>query len=162
MRGARLPEISRRLQAEWSARTRREQLLLVILALVVTIFCIFRFVWHPLAEARARSEERIGQLEDLARRVEAAPIAAADAPPTQDPRSVTALVSDGAPGFGLSILRLQPRGDGAEVTLADADFSSVIGWIADLEFAHRLRIVDLDLTRRTDPGIVGATLFVTR
>jgi general secretion pathway protein M len=79
-----------------------------------------------------------------------------------DPRAVPAILTDAADTFGLKISRLQPQGNGAQLTLEDAPFDSVLLWIEALQRDDALRLIDLTLTRRPAPGIVGATLTMER
>ena len=96
---------------------------------------------QPLLAARAealvsiaRSDQALARLSALPEGEAMAPISAADGP-------VAAVITETAGDFGLTIRRIEPEGDGARLSVEDADFGAVLNWIAALEADNGLRVV---------------------
>ena len=79
-----------------------------------------------------------------------------------DSRPVPIVITDTAAVFQLVIRRLEAEGTGARVVLEEATFQQVILWLEALERDHRLRVRDLEMTRRPAPGVVSVTLALER
>ena len=146
----------------WSARTGRERLLIIALALICTAYAALVGVWQPALRHRA------ALLDDITRYARTATVLA-DAvaagatfvmPATDVP--LPTIITDTAAIHHLRIRRLQPTADAAEITLEDATFDTVLLWIEALENQHGLRILALTMTRRPEPGQVATTLTIGR
>jgi general secretion pathway protein M len=148
--------------ALWSARTPREQVLLALLALIATAYITVTFIWHPLQNQRDQLTADIARYSRLASTLETlAQTGLAPAPLTAD-MPLPTLITTTADAAGLPITRLLPTEGAAEITLADADFATILFWIAALEQDHALRILTVSFTRRPEPGLVATTLTVAR
>lgn len=146
----------------WAARTGREQILLIVMAMALTAYAMAMGVWQPLQAARST------MMQDIARDGRAgmalytlASTGLASAPSTADTPLPT-LITTTADSYQLTISRLLPSADTVEITLENASFDLVIGWIHALEQDHSLRVLALSITRRPEPGLVGTTLSVGR
>lgn len=147
------------LRSYLSSRTPREQMLLAAMAAFALIWLVFTQIWQPLQAAHANLTARIPRIERALAQLQSAPALAAE--PT-DPRPTPVILTTAAETFGLRISRLQPQGTQVQLALEDAAFASVLLWIDALEGDHALRLIDLTLTRRPAPGVVGTTLTVER
>lgn len=142
-----------------ATKSPRERLLMAALAVVALTWLALTQIWQPLQAHRRDLAARIPRIERALAQVQSAPEALA--PPT-DPRATTAILAEAADTFDLKISRLQPQGNGAQLTLEDAPFDTVLLWIEALERDDALRLIDLTLIRRPAPGVVGATLTMER
>jgi general secretion pathway protein M len=143
----------------FATKSPRERLLMGALAAAVLIWLAVTQIVQPLQAHRRDMAARIPRIERALARLQAAPEALA-APP--DSRATPAILTEAADTFALKISRLQPQGSGAQLTLEDAPFDSVLLWIEALQRDDALRLMDLTLTRRPAPGVVGATLTMER
>ena len=142
-----------------AAKSPREKLLMAALGGLILLWLAITQVWAPLQRLRQDFAARIPRIERALAQVQAAPETLAVA---SDTRATPAIITDAADTFGLRISRLQPLGSGAQLTLDDAPFETVLLWIEALQREDALRLVDLTLTRRPAPGVVGATLTLER
>jgi general secretion pathway protein M len=146
----------------WRARTAREKVLIAGLGVILALWAGIAGLWQPLQAHRA------AVLDDIARYTRTATVlttAAASGIALPAPASdapLPAVITDTATAYQLTIRRLQPTADAAEIVLDDAPFEAVLIWLEALERDQGLRIRALTLTRRPEPGIVGATLTVGR
>lgn len=139
----------------WRARSLRERALLAAAALLLALAAVHGSLLRPLLDARAEARARIAEYERSLALLAAAP------PPEAAPAlegSATALLTESAAEFGLTILRIEPDGAGAGLVLADAPFADLIEWIGAVERQTGLRLTRAQLDRRPEPGIVGANL----
>ncbi len=148
--------------AFWAARTGRERVLLACLAIVCIAYALMVAVWQPLQRHRdtltsdiARYTRTAAALSDATAQGAVFATPAADTP-------LPAIITDTAATYQLTIRRLQPTPNAAEVTLEDAAFDAVLLWVEALERDQGLRIVSLTMTRRPEPGLVATTLTVGR
>ena len=68
-----------------------------------------------------------------------------------------------ASGLGGNLKRNQPDGDGAlRLRLEDASFDSLMGWLADLEAEHGIRVNTASFDQAGAEGRVNCSLRLTR
>jgi len=144
----------------WGRRSPRERLLLGVAASVAVAYLLFVGAARPLFAARAEALATIARHDALLARVVAAPEGNVAPVPTSEP--VAAVVTATAPGYDLTIRRIEAEGDGARVEIEDAGFPELILWIEELERDHALRVVGIEIDRRAEPGLVGARLTLGR
>lgn len=140
--------------------TARERWLLIAGGAAVLIWIVFALVWQPMQVRRDAVSRQIALYERAIGALQAAPAPTAAAP--VDPRSLNAIVTDAAGGFGLYIRRLEPEGNRIRVTVNDAAFQSLILWLDAMQRDSGLRASELDMTRGPAPGVVNATLVLER
>lgn len=144
----------------WDQRTPRERVLLAALLAVLVCWLGFVLVARPLLDARAEALASIARSEMAMARLAAAP---APAPPVaSSAQLVPSILTETATEFGMTIRRIEPETDGAQLTIDDAAFDDVLRWIEALEARHGLRVVALKMDRRPAPGVVSASLTVRR
>jgi general secretion pathway protein M len=148
--------------AFWTARTRREQLLLAGLALILSVYFMFAVIWQPLQRHRATLTDDIARYARAATALSAIPAGSVAQPGLAADTPLPGIITDTAATFQLTIRRLQPAEGAADITLEDAPFDAVLLWIDALERDYGLQIITLTMTRRPEPGLVAATLIVGR
>jgi type II secretory pathway component PulM len=146
----------------------REQVVLVVGALLAVTVIFWSFVWSPLrdgtGELDASIAERSRQVVDLRR---AANLNASSAPALTAGNSPTLLylVDETARPLGLaaSFTRTSPDGpDAINVTIRDARFDRLIGWLIDLEQNYGVSVSNTNFTRTGGPGIVSGQIRLDR
>ncbi len=151
-----------RLSAWWLQRTPRERVLVIGMAAVAALYLVMVAAVDPLLAARREAQASIESSEAAMARLAALP-AGATAPAAQpSSQPAAAILTETATDFGLSIRRIEPEGDGARLTIEDADFSSILRWIDALETEHGLHVMAIEMDRRPEPGVVSANLTVQR
>lgn len=160
----RLPfaSLAARTRGLWSARNRREQLLLMVLGALALVAVLLKLVIAPLQAARTTALADIRTAETLSARLRAVGPALgpgpAVTPRSGDPASI---IASSAAEFGLPVQQ-QPAANGSiRITLTDASFDAVIRWLAELERSSRLRLSEIRLDRRPASGIVAGEVVLT-
>jgi general secretion pathway protein M len=146
--------------AFWVARTARERVLIAILVLFAAVFLVVTTVWQPLLRHRIALTDDIARYARATTALSAIP-AGLTVPVTAD-MPLPSVITDTAATFQLTIRRLQPSEGAADITLDDAPFDAVLLWLDALERDHGLRIINLTLTRRPEPGLVATNLMIGR
>ena len=141
----------------WADRTPRERALLLGLGVSLVAWLGIAGIWQPLQVKREALTAQIARYQTATLML---------ANPTQvlpsDTRAIPVIITESAATFQLSIRRLQPAGDQVQVVLEDAPFDDVLLWINAFTTDNGLQLQTLDLVRRPAPGVVAATLTVTR
>lgn len=150
-----------RISAWWQARSERERLLLGALATTAGAWLAITAILQPLLGAHAAAEASIARADAALARLAALP-AIDTAATSGDAQPATAVITATAPDYGMTIRRLEPDGDGARVTLADAGYPEILRWVQALESEHDLHVASIQVDRRPDPGVVSATMTLQR
>jgi len=140
----------------------RERRLIVVGVIVLAGFSVFQFLWLP---AQAERQKLAAQISDYY----AVQTAAANYRPSANGASTaniqksgtlsTRLVSS-AEAANLSVSRLEPEGARMRLTFGEVPFPSFISWVSKLQKEQSVIIVDLDLNRRPQPGVVSASIVL--
>lgn len=148
----------------WRGRTARERVLILGMGLALAVYAAIACAVQPMLGSRAAALESIALADAALARLEASPggDGAAVSARATVARPVTAVLADTATDFGLTILRIEPEGAGARLTLGEADFAELLDWISALEREHGLRLTAVEMDRRPEPGVVAALLTVER
>lgn len=141
----------------------REQLSVLVLALVLGLYLLYMLLWAPVAASRDRMAEQNAAVAASLLRVDAlaselAQLRAAGVDSRQQ-RNLTALVNQSTAQRGLAVSRLQPgsRGD-LQVRLENARFADLAAWLHTLETREGLLIEEIALTQAGGAGLVNATV----
>ncbi len=158
-RSVRLEAALLRFDAWWSARSRRERVLLGILAALAGLFVAVQLVARPILAARADAFADIRQFETLNARIRAA--GRLSATTVTAPLAPDAAVTGAAQRASI-VATTQATPGGVRATVADAPYDAVIAWIADATRSGALGIRSASITRRQTPGRVAATVEFAR
>jgi len=159
---ASIQQIADRIAVALADRTPRERILLYVLAGTGVLALIYLAIWQPLERTRENYAVAIERQDLLTARVKAMDNGAAPATPARDPRPTAVIVSDTAAAAALSIRRLEPVGEDARVVLEDAEFGAVLTWLDSLDREEGLRVAEIDISRRPEPGLISTTLMLRR
>ncbi len=151
-----------RLSAWWAQRSERERWLLLGMAVAAAAYAATVGVVRPLLSARDEARASIARSDAALAQLDALPDGGVPRRADSSGQPVTAVVTETAAEFGMTIRRIEPEAGGASLAIEDADFAAVMQWIEALETAHGLRLTAVKMDRRTEPGRVDATLTVQR
>lgn len=144
----------------------RDQLALLILAIVLVLYASLMLLVMPMERARDRLAQTNAATAEVLVRVDgmAAAILAqreTGARPTTAARNLTTLLNGSAEAAGLRISRLQPNSrGGVQLRFESAPFDSFLRWLHDLEHTQGLLLEELSISQSGSPGIVSASLRV--
>lgn len=138
----------------WSGRSRREQVMLGVLALLLAGVVLVFGVVKPLQAARASALQDIRTYETLTARIRAAGTLSSSQPQRRQ-GSPNDVILGSAPSFGLTAT-VAPLPGGARATIGDGSYESVLAWLADLSASSSLRVTRVDIRRDAAPGRVSA------
>jgi general secretion pathway protein M len=139
----------------------RERVLLLGGGALLLALAGWLYLWQPLLAARANQAERIGHYLSvlaLADRAGAAPLTATESPESAAP--LAQRVTRSGEAAGIPLARLDPEGVRLRITVAEAGFAELIGWIAELEAAAGVRALSVEIARLTEPGRVSLRMTV--
>jgi len=159
------------MKAWFMSLARRERLMVSIGAGVVALVLLYLVVWLPVASHTARLEQSVAEQQVLKHWMQRA---AAEARQLRGSavvsrgdagRSLLAVVDETAKQakLGPAVKRIQPDGqDLVRVSLEQAPFDDVVTWLAGLQQAQGVSVVDATLDRQSASGLVNARLTLKR
>lgn len=151
---------------EWFLRfTPREQLALLGILVLVTVYLIMVLAVMPMRHAREQLTQTNMATADVLQRVDSlASALIAQREGTSAParsRNLTSVLNSSAVAAGLRISRLQPNSRGAvQLRLEGVPFAALLRWLHELETAQGLLLEELSVSPGGAPGIVSASLRV--
>ena len=150
-------------QQWWRKREPREQQLLAAMLVLSLIFIFWYGIWQPLHQATERAENRLAaqqetlrfviestqQVEQLrssapAQQQRATPITAAQ---------LSGFISRTSTAHNLEVSRLQPQNEGLQVVFNEADFDSLLAFLAELN-ERQVEVEAIDIAEAGEPGMV--------
>lgn len=145
----------------------REQLALLILALAVGVFVLYRGLYQPLdnrRDARVLENQRLltvlSEVDTTASRIVSAQASASQ---KGGNRNLTRLINQTTANRQLQVSRLQPNGRGdIQVRLENMPFDKVIDWLHHLEKGEGLLISEVSLTQGNAAGMVNVSVRVAQ
>ncbi len=147
------------------ALSERERRVLLIGA-PVAVLLFFLAVVLPLDRSVSRLHQQVARKQsDLAWMRQVAPELAASAPVRSASAPLIVLVDQSAPqaGLGQALSGSTPNGSKSlSVTLRQAPFDTLIGWLARLHQQYGVRVDSATIRRAHGPGEVNASLVLSR
>ena len=146
----------------WRAvRTPSERRIVIALAVLVAVTLGWIALWQPLQRDRellrttvpaeraalAQAQKMADEMAALAR--------VAPAPPSPDPRALLERML-GERGLRAAVTQLDWRDDRARIVFADIGVEPLVALVDALSREAQLRIVEMTLTARVEPGAVRA------
>jgi general secretion pathway protein M len=160
-----------RFRAWWTALAPREQRVLGLGALVLTLILLYLLAFEPFMKARREQAQALADARALAVTLETLAVE------VQRQRGAGGGAILGANQSLLSIVdqsrrassltkppsRLQPEGDAiVRIWLEDVPFDALLRWLADLQLRYGVRVDTADIERESGPGLVNARVTLTR
>ncbi|MDG0796233.1 type II secretion system protein M [Pectobacterium punjabense] len=151
------------LRQRWQAMSPRERQLMVVCAAMLLLCLVYYAIVQPwqLREdlwerTISREQQTVNWMQKQASSIPQENQAQGEN--SQRETSLPILISQSTQRYGLSVVRLQPQGNQASVTLAQSDFNSLLRWLSELERQNGVRVVSLDVNAvEQSPGMVDVT-----
>ncbi len=135
----------------------RERVLLGAILPLALIVAGYRLAWSPIEVARAARSDEIARYRMVAMAADHRDTAAPAAAPV-DRGPLATRITRSADAAGLSLRRLEPDGTMLRVSIDEAAFADVMGWLAALETEEGVRVAAIQMDRRLAPGAVSAQI----
>ncbi|MBT9186148.1 type II secretion system protein M [Pectobacterium punjabense] len=151
------------LRQRWQAMSPRERQLMVVCAAMLLLCLMYYAIVQPWQLREELWERTISREQQTVNWMQKqAPLIPrenqAQGENSQRETSLPILISQSTQRYGLSVVRLQPQGNQASVTLAQSDFNSLLRWLSELEQQNGVRVVSLDVNAvEQSPGMVDVT-----
>lgn len=150
----------------------RERLMVSIGAGILALALLYLLAWLPLASHTARLEQSVAEQRGLKQWMQGAAAEARQLRGTAAAtgggdagRSLLAVVDETAKRskLGPAVKRIQPDGqDLVRVSLEQAPFDDVVAWLAGLQQAQGVSVVDATVDRQSASGLVNARITLKR
>lgn len=149
----------------WQSFTTRDQVSLLVLAGVLTVYLIYMLVWSPLTSLRddmarrnVATSESLQRVDAMVSEIMALRDSGAGA---NSRRNLTSLVNQATTRLGLPVSRLQPNSRGEiQVRLEGAAFDDLLSWLHELEYREGLLVLEASISQAGSAGRVNATVRV--
>jgi general secretion pathway protein M len=149
-----------RLRAAWGTRSRREQIMLAVMALVILLVVGWYGVMVPLNGAVDASNARLAKAGEQFAQLDAA--ARAGGLPVTAGQPLQAIVDASAAAAGLTIARRREEADGRlTVWLTGADPGLMMGWLSSLARAQGIAVSEMTASR-SEGGLLEAQITLGR
>ena len=156
-----------KLQTWYSGLQEREQRMVAIGGVVVTMLILVLGILMPLQSAVSNAARRNAvKREDLAwMQVNAPEIRASGNQLPADTGEAPVVLVDRVgreAGLASSLRGTQPNGNGVRVQLEAAPFDTLVTWLATLDERYGLSIETITVDRAARPGVVNASITFTQ
>ena len=147
----------------------RERILVTTAGGLAVLVVLYLAIAMPLMSAADRTGQRVADKQLLLEEIRA--FAARNGPVSPGSgsagsgQSLVVIIdrTARASGLGSHLKRNQPDGDGAlRLRLEDAPFDNLVGWLAELETQHGVRVNTASFDRAGATGRVNCSLRLTR
>lgn len=143
---------------------RREQTMILGIAIVVMLYLLWMVVIGPLEHKRTRllttntaTEQSLGRVQLMARQIENLGQQTSQAAAGQD--SISGLIDSTLRENGLAMSNFTPGGGGeVRVRIDKAGSDALMQWLYDLEVKHQVAIRELSITATNDSGQVAVNI----
>ena len=146
------------LQEKFKALTEREQLLVLISAVVVVIFLFYFVVWQPLQTGIAKQTSTLEKQTEMldwvqSQAVKATQLRSLSGKKSSFKGSLPQAVNATSARHQIAISRMQPQSEELQVWVDEAEFNKVLAWLQSLEKMGIL-IKQVDISESNTPGII--------
>lgn len=142
----------------WQGLNLREQRLVLISAVCVSVFLLYSLLWVPLNESLEKTEKSVANRQALLTWVTENTARYQSIKSTTGSKkssgSLSSIVNRTAEQQQLTITRLQPQGDSLQVWIDSAPFNQLLLWLENLASNEGLQVQAIDLAQGDLPGEV--------
>jgi len=154
-------------KAWFAGLDQREQLSVLLLAVVVALYLLYVLAWSPLdsrrnalaiqntaiAESRMRVDAMVSQLLELRK----------NGAGTGARQNLTVEINTSTSRYALPVVRLQPNSRGEiQVRVENAPFDKVMQWLYEVEYEKGLLVREVSLTQASAAGQVNVTVRIAQ
>ena len=146
-----------KLMEKYRQLNEREQRLVLISGVVLIIALFYWVIWQPLSNSLEQQQARLESQSELLLWVQENAVRAQQLRRTSGNKvfcgSLPQAVNASSARFNIAIARMQPQDDEIQVTVDEAPFNDVLGWLQNMEEMGIL-ILQADLAEGNAPGMV--------
>ena len=154
--------MKQQIQNWWAGLAAREQRLVSIAAVVLSVGAFYWFVWQPLQQGYVNKQVALSQAQlQLAKLQQALPqLQQAGASQGRVGGSLAQIVSNSSRSYNIRVSRMQPQNDQLQLVLEDVPFEQLLRWLAQLQTTNGVKLVSLDVANTDSSGIVRVRRMV--
>ncbi|MGI5310162.1 type II secretion system protein GspM [Rheinheimera sp. WS51] len=146
----------------WSGLQVREQRIVALAGVVITIGLFYWLLWQPLHQAKQNKQQAVAaaqlQLQKLQQAIPG--LLAAGTNDIRSGGSLAQIISNSARSKNIAVSRMQPQNEQLALVLEELSFEQLLPWLYDLQYQHGVRLISIDLTEADKPGIVKVRRMV--
>lgn len=141
----------------WQELNTREQWLVLVMSLMVSVFLLYSVVWQPLGDNLAKTEKKLANRQALLTWVTDNTARYQQVKSTGGKKStgsLSSIINRTANQQQLTITRMQPQGDNVLVWVDSASFTQLLFWLEHLANNEDLQVQAIDLAQGDKSGEV--------
>ena len=156
-----------KIQALWQAQSSKDQLYLIVGAIVTCVFLLWALLCQPLIERRNKEVQRTANLTRTLTTVESLLSRLQQQVPqsgnTANGSNLAEIIDTSLRGNNLRMKGFQPGRNGeVRLYLENAAYKPLIQWLYDLEYNHNLQILELNVAQAQSESILTVSLNVKK
>ncbi|MBA6293038.1 type II secretion system protein M [Colwellia sp. MB3u-70] len=145
------------MKAWWQQLNTREQRLVSVMSVLISIFILYGLIWQPLTENIEKTTLKLERqqalltwvTENTQRYQKAKRNAGANSG-----ASLSSIVNRTSSANNITITRMQPQGDDLQVWIDEISFNQLLTWLEQLAISDGLQVKNIDLSSADQQGMV--------
>jgi general secretion pathway protein M len=141
----------------WQQLNTREQRLVSVMSVLMSIFILYGLIWQPLTEniekTTLKLERQQALLTWVAENTQRYQQAKRNARANSG-ASLSSIVNRTSSANNITITRMQPQGDDLQVWIDEISFNQLLTWLEQLAISDGLQVKNIDLSSADLQGMV--------
>lgn len=141
----------------WQQLNTREQRLVSVMSVLISIFILYGLIWQPLTEniekTTLKLERQQALLTWVTENTQRYQQAKRNARASSD-ASLSSIVNRTSSANNITITRMQPQGDDLQVWIDEISFNQLLTWLEQLAISDGLQVKNIDLSSADQQGMV--------
>ncbi|MBA6287805.1 type II secretion system protein GspM [Colwellia sp. MB3u-4] len=145
------------MKAWWQQLNIREQRLVSVMSVLISIFILYGLIWQPLTENIEKTTLKLERQQALltwvtenTQRYQQAKRSARGG----SGASLSSIVNRTSSANNITITRMQPQGDDLQVWIDEISFNQLLTWLEQLAINDGLQVKNIDLSSADQQGMV--------
>lgn len=144
------------MKAWWQQLNSREQRLVMVMSVLISIFVLYGLIWQPLneniADKKLKIERQQALLTWVAENTQRYQQAKRNG--GSNGASLSSIVNRTSRANNITITRMQPQGDDLQVWIDEISFNQLLTWLEKLASRDGLQVKNIDLSLADQQGVV--------
>ncbi|MFT6193286.1 MAG: general secretion pathway protein M [Cognaticolwellia sp.] len=145
------------MKAWWQKLNIREQRLVSVMSVLMSIFILYGLIWQPLTENIEKTTLKLERQQALliwvAENTQRYQQAKGNARANSGV-SLSSIVNRTSRANNITITRIQPQGDDLQVWIDEISFNQLLTWLEQLAISDGLQVKNIDLSSADQQGMV--------
>lgn len=145
------------MKAWWQQLNSREQRLVMVMSVLISIFILYSLIWQPLNENIANKKLKVERQQALltwvAENTQRYQQAKRNGG-SSNSASLSSIVNRTSRANNITITRMQPQGDDLQVWIDEISFNQLLTWLEKLASRDGLQVKNIDLSLADQQGVV--------